>query len=115
MTLPELITEYKDQVIICSEISYSDKQSVNKNNVAVKRMYEIIGIINSQFGPDGVIEFSKLLNVKDNNTYIWAAPQLLEKMNSTQEIKEKALRIIREVAKEDNARGIGFRHWLKQY
>jgi len=115
MTLHELIKEYKDQAYICFKIDYADKKSVKSSNDAVKRMYEIVDIIKSQFGVLGINEFSTLLDVKENNIYIWAAPQLLEKMSPSQEIKSKALEIIREVSKEDSVRGIGFRNWLKQH
>ncbi len=115
MILQGLITEYKDQAVICSSVNYSDKQSVNKNNYSIKKMYEIVEIINSEFGVIGVVEFSRLLDIKENNIYIWAASQLLEKMNPSQEIREKALGIIEEVSKEDSVRGIGFRNFLRQY
>lgn len=115
MTLPELIKEYKDQAIISSKINYSDDKSVNANNIAVKRMYEITNVIKSKFGIEGVTEFSNLLNIKDYDINIWSAVQLVEKLNPSKELKEKALKIIKEAAKSNDVRGIGFQRWLKDY
>ena len=115
MTLQDLIKEYKDQATISSKINYSDNKSVNANNIAVKRMYEIVNVIKSKFDVEGVAEFSKLLDIKDYEIYIWSAVQLIEKLNPSRELKEKALNIIKEDAKSSNIRGIGFRRWLKDH
>jgi hypothetical protein len=115
MTLPELIKEYRKQAIVCSKIDYSDKQSVNANNNAIKIMYGIVDTIKSQFGVDGVEEFAKLLDIKDYNVNVWSATHLLEKMKVGPVAEEKALAIIKNVAKQDSVEGLGFRYWLKDY
>ncbi|MCX6718861.1 MAG: hypothetical protein NTZ38_00560 [Candidatus Taylorbacteria bacterium] len=115
MTLFELIKEYKNQVIICSRINYTDKQSVDVNNTAVERMYGIVDTINSEFGRDGLREFAMLLDIKDYNTNVWSAVHLLENMKHDHELEEKALEIIKEAAKNKDVKGLGYRHWLKTY
>ncbi len=115
MNLQELIKEYKEQAIICSKIDYSDKKSVNANNDAIKRMYEIVNFINSKFDVDGTGEFSRLIDIKDHDVNVWSATHLLEIMNPDRDTKEKALSVIREVARRDDTKGLGFRHWLKDY
>ncbi len=115
MNLPELINEYKDKVIICSNTNYSDKQSVHIHNEAAKRQYEVVNLISTKFGVKGIEEFVKLLDMKDFNLNISVAVQLLEKMNPDKGTKEKALNIIREAAKGDGVRGLGLKNWLKNY
>ncbi len=115
MNLQELIEEYKDKAIICSKTDFSNTQSVDENNSSVKRMYEIIDLIKSQFGFSGIKEFSKLLDTMEYDINVWSATHMLEKMGADKEIREKALDLIRNVAKSGDARGLGFRHWLKDY
>ncbi len=115
MNLQELIEEYNNKAIICSKTDYSNTQSVNENNSAVKRMYEIIDLIKSQFGINGIKEFSKLLGIKDYDINVWSATHLLEKMSPDKETEEKALDVIRCVANNSDTRGLGFRNWLKAY
>jgi len=115
MTLQELINEYKEQAIICSKINYSQKKSINANNITIKRMYEIVDSINYQFGTEGAEEFTKLYDMKDYNLNVLSATHSLEKMNLGREEKEKALDIIKEVAKHNDTQGLGFKRWLKDY
>ncbi len=113
--LSELINEYKEQAVICSAIDYDNKDSVKVNNNAVKRMYEIIDTIVSQFGDNGVKEFSTLLDITDHGINIWAAPHLLEKMKTDVSTETKALAIIKDAAKQDNVHALGFQYWLKEW
>jgi hypothetical protein len=115
MTIQELIKEYRDQVAICSAVDYADKNSVKANNDAVSRMYKIVDTIVSDFGVDGAREFSLLLDVTENETNIWAATHLLEKMKADPAAEKKALAIIKNVAEQNDARGLGYRHWLENW
>ncbi len=115
MTIQELIKKYRDQATICSAIDYAKKNSVEANNDAVKRMYKIVDVIVSDFGVDGTTEFSLLLDSTDHKINIWAATHLLEKMEADPVTQEKALMIIKNVAKQDDVEGLGFRHWLKNW
>ena len=115
MTIQEIIKEYRDQVAICFAVNYAEKNSVKSNNDAVGRMYKIVDTIVSDFDVDGVREFSSLLDVTENETNIWAATHLLEKMKADPATQEKALAIIKNVAEQDDARGLGYRHWLENW
>ncbi len=113
MTIQELIKEYKDQVELLFNTNYSDKQSVQLHNNKSKRLIEIVNIISTNFGSSGTEEFAGLLNYENYDTKLYAAIHLLEKLNPSQEIKEKSLNIIEKYAKKDDIRGIGLKHWLK--
>ncbi len=115
MNLQELIKEYKEQVVICSNIDYSNKDSVKSNNKGVDRMYQIVDTIHSQFGVEGLHEFAHLLDLVENETNVWVAVHIVEKMNPDSKRKEEALSIIRKVADRNTAQGLGFRHWLKNH
>lgn len=115
MNLQELIKEYKEQAVICATTDYSNKDSVKSHNKAVNRMYQIVDTVYSQFGLEGLDGFSRLLDLVENGTNVWAAVHIVEKMNPDPKIKEKALSIIKKVASENNAQGLGFRHWLKHH
>lgn len=111
MELEELIDEYKKMSSICYKTDYEDKKSVKQHNKAVDRMYEIINYINLHYSKRGVNEFASLLHVKVNRTNIWAAVQILEKMNVDDDIEKIALSIIKEEAEQS----VGMEYWLKEY
>ncbi len=113
MTLPGLTKEYRDQAAICSAANYSDKGSVKASNAAADRMRRIADIIASDFGADGLREFASLLDDTENDTNIWAATHLLERMKADAATEDKALEIIKNAASEDSPRGLGFQYWLK--
>ena len=111
VTLASLIDEYKEMAQICYHIDYSNKKSVKNNNKAVDRMYQIVNIINSDFGGDGINEFKKLIYYKENKTDLWAAVHMLEKMEIDKATMQKALTIIKQEAKQS----VGLEYWLKAY
>lgn len=111
MTLTELIDEYKQMAAICHNIDYADKKSVQRNNKAVKRMYQIVDKINYEFNDDGVTAFSKLINIRQDRVDLWAAIQMIEKLKVDKTIETKALAIIKEEAKDS----LGHQYWLKSY
>ncbi len=115
MNLEQLIKEYKEQSRICANTDYSSVDSVQSHNNAVDRMDEIASTVHSQFGLEGLTRFSSLLDISDNETNVWVAVHMLEKMNLDPQTKEKALSVIEKVANEDTARGLGIRYWLKDY
>ena len=110
-TLNELIEEYKRNTLICSKVDYADKKSVQANNKAVSKMYQIVNLIKIGFGEEGVIKFKKLLDITENRTDLWVAVQMLEKFNLDKESETKALKLIREEAKNS----MGMELWLKNY
>ena len=111
MTLIELIDEYRHLTSICNSIDYSDKKSVKLNNNSVTRMYQIIDKIKTAFGDNGVTEFAKLIDIKQDRTDIWASVQMLEKMPVDKIVEAKALTIIKQEAKHS----LGMEYWLKNY
>ena len=110
-TLNDLIEEYKKMAKICHNIDYQDKKSVANNNKAVHRMYKIIDTIKLEFSTAGVDEFAKLLDDQDNRADLWAAVQMLEKMEVDSTTEQKALKIIEIEARES----MGMDYWLKTY
>lgn len=115
MTLPQLIEKYKSQVKICYDIKYYDETTSAVNNKSVDSMYKIVERIKKDFGVEGMNEFGKLLDTTENETNLWVAPQLLERMKPDEITKARALKIIKEAAAGDNANESGFETWLKNW
>lgn len=115
MTLPQLIEKYKSQVKICYDIKYYDETTSAVNNKSVDSMYKIVERINKDFGVEGINEFGKLLDTTENETNLWVAPQLLERMKADEITKARALKIIKEAAAGDNANESGFETWLRNW
>jgi hypothetical protein len=112
MDYDKLVEEYKKLPQICEQTDYSDKKSVRANNKAVKRMYEIVGLISNS--DSAKFEFSKLLDIKDYKIDLWAATHMIEKLNPDLTTKQKALSIIKEVAKGEDSLAFGYQMWLKE-
>ena len=74
-------------------------------------MYKIIDTIKLEFSTAGVDEFAKLLDDQDNRADLWAAVQMLEKMEVDSTTEQKALKIIEIEARES----MGMDYWLKTY
>ncbi|NIK80454.1 galactokinase [Paenibacillus castaneae] len=108
------IDTYKECAKIHFEIDYSNKKSVKRANKAVVEMIRIAQRINIDF-PQKMDEFSELLNEKKYRLDIWVAHHLLERMNYTKDMEEKAIAVIEEYAKEDSADGLGNRMWLSEW
>jgi hypothetical protein len=111
MTLNELLDDYKKMAQICYNIDNSDKNSVKNNNRAVSRMYQIVNTIKTEFGEAGVCAFAELMDFKENRTDLWAAVQMLEKMQVDTATEQKALIIIKQEARQS----LGMDYWLKTY
>lgn len=115
MEIDKLIAEYKEQAAICAKTDYADKKSVRQNNKAVDRMYAIVTTIDRNFGPDGIVKFQELLDVKEYNIDLWSATHLLERLKVEKSIEEKALTIIETVAKGKGVEALGYQYWLKDW
>ncbi|HTE32422.1 MAG TPA: hypothetical protein VK666_18705 [Chryseolinea sp.] len=115
MTLHDLIQKYKLQTKICYDIEHDDEATSAINNKAVATMYEIVEQVNKDFGGEGVDEFAKLLGITENDTYLWAAAQIMEKMQPDEMIRAKALKIIRDKATGDDIDALSFRYWLRDW
>ena len=111
MTIDQLIDEYKQMASVCHNFDYTDKKAVKRNNKAVSRMYYIVHAIKGEFGDNGVTEFAKLIDIKQDRVDLWASIQMLEKMQVNKDTEKKALVIIKEEAKDS----LGHQYWLKSY
>lgn len=110
----KLINEYIENAKIQLNIEYGDKNSVKRGNKAIEKMIKISKKINVEFS-ERIIDFSKLLEMKEDRIDIWVAHHLLENMNYTKEIERKAISVIERYSKEDSIEGLGNRMWLAKW
>jgi hypothetical protein len=65
---------------------------------------------------EGELEaFATLLDIPANKVCLWAAHHILEHMNFSESLEQRALGIIREHAKGESANALGERWWLKDW
>ncbi len=96
-------------------IQYDDRESVNRNNRGVV-MYRKAATSIGKYYPDRIGEFASLLNHEDRDTRIACAVCIGELMNADSETRNRALRIIREVAQNGNPiERFGFGVWLNRH
>lgn len=114
LSLREYIDEYKSLPPICAKTDFADKKSVRRHNATVSRMYKIVEAI-KVFGSNGVEEFSKLLDISENDVNVWVAVQILEKLSADSATEKKALEVIKKVANGNDINAYGFQIWLKQW
>ena len=74
-------------------------------------MYEILSIIITDFGKQGVAEFSKLIDCEIDYVNLWASIQLLERATVESETEQRALNVIKKEAQTS----LGHQYWLKSY
>ena len=117
MTIDNLKEKYIKLTKICAETDYAEKKSVRKHNSAVNEMYRIVRSIAENNDEIEINNFTELLNVTENRTNVWVAPQILTELNVDKQTEQKALEIIKKVADggSDNAEAMGFKMWLKDY
>ena len=111
----DLIQEYIELTKICASTDYADKKSVRLHNKSVDKMYEIAEKIGYEQTTETIDDFSKLLDVTDNKTNVWAAVHILERIPTDKTIEEKALKIIKQQSDGDTAEAMGFKIWLDNY
>lgn len=110
-----LIQEYLELTKVCASTDYAGKESVKRHNKSVDRMYEIAEKIGSGHTEERIQDFTKLLDVADNKTNVWAAVHILERIPVDTSIEERALEIIKQQANGGPPEGMGFRIWLDNY
>ncbi len=115
MTIEELLNEYQKLAKYCYNVDFADKKAVKKNNDSVDRTYQIIEIIKSEFGNEGISELKKLLDTSEFDINLWVATDLLEKFSLDKETERKALDIIEKVAAGDDVLALGYQHWIKDW
>jgi hypothetical protein len=115
MTIQELIETYKEQVSICAQVNYLDKKTVKANNDAVKKMYKLIETLKGDFSQEDVRQFSSLLDISDQNTNLWVAAQMLERLQLEKDIEQKALSVIKLTVNSERPEALGFQMWLKDW
>jgi hypothetical protein len=110
-----LIQEYIELTKTCASTDYGDKKSVKLHNKSVDKMYEIVEKIGYEQTTETIDDFAKLLEINENNTNVWAAVHILERIPANKTIEEKALKIIKQQADGDTVEAMGFRIWLDNY
>ena len=115
MSYEESKEKYLKQTQICSETDYAEKNSVRKRNSAVKEMYRIVNSIAERNDQVEILNFADLLNIEENRTNIWAAVQILEKLDVDNKTEHQALEIIKKAACGVDPDALGFQLWLENY
>lgn len=110
-----LIQEYIELTKTCTSTDYGNKKSVNLHNKSVEKMYVIIEKIAYEQKKETIHDFTKLLEINENQTNVWAAVHILERIPTDKTIEEKALKIIKQQADRDSAEAMGFKIWLDNY
>lgn len=116
-TFNNLICEYKKFAEIYYNIHNNfdlNKKSVRRANNSVNKMIKISKYINSKY-PQRINKFADLLNCKEYKINNWVAHHILENMNYTQELENKALEVIIFYSKKESVESLGNRMWLKDW
>jgi hypothetical protein len=113
--IKNLIEEYKTLTANCANTDYSDKLSVKKHNITVKRMYEIIDSIRGEKTNETIVEFKGLLDLTLNKTNLWAAIHLLERITLDTDLENKAIKIVEAAAKRNDNEAIGYQIWINEW
>ena len=112
--LKDLLDRYKELARVHAGIDYGDSRSVNQGNNAVDEMISISRDV-SLMGEIGLEAFATLLDISTNQVNLWAAHHILEHMNFTKALEQRALGIIRENSKVESLNADGERWWLKDW
>jgi hypothetical protein len=108
----QLIQEYVDLAVFHGSANSLGSVEVETLNKAAKRMLKIAEKVS---GLSGTQEFSKLLEHPNFSVRSWAAFNLIERMDSDQTVIDRALAVIRKVAKSETVTAIGAELWLQNY
>ena len=101
-------------VQMTKDVDYGDKASVRKNNRGVDQYRKAAVTIREKY-PDRIPEFALLLDHEDHKVQVACAVSLVELMNAASPHREKALDIIRAVARDgDPLERMGWGEWLKR-
>jgi hypothetical protein len=109
--IQKLISEYISCSKVCEQTDYENDSSIKKHNQSADRMYEIVEEIKS-FGDNAISQLAELLNHPVSSK--WLAHQLIEKSSINDELRQKCINIIRQLAKENTPNGFGEKMWLKE-
>ena len=112
--LKQLLDRYEELARIHAGIDYGDSRSIKQGNDAVDEMISISRDV-SLMGEIGLEAFATLLDVSTNKVQLWAAHHILEHMNFSKGLEQRALGIIRENCKGENPNALGERWWLKDW
>lgn len=113
MTDNNLIKDYLLSFAIAQTTDYQIKSSVAKHNRAMNKCRKIATEIQINY-PELKESFADLLN-KEPEMSLLVAHHIIEVMQYPDNIKSKALSIIKEKSKEDSTEGLGNKMWLKDY
>ena len=112
--LKKLLKRYEELAQIHASIDYGDSRSIKQANDAVDEMISISRKA-SLMGEGALGAFTILLDVSANKVRLWAAHHILEHMDFSKSLEQRALGIIREYAKGESANALGERWWLKDW
>jgi hypothetical protein len=110
--LEQLLDKYRQNARIHYEVGFRDKASVRKGNRAASQMIRIAQQVEEEFS-GGVDAFAGLLVERDYKIDCWAAFHLIEQMNISQQLQQKALAVIERYARSDDIDAAGIQLWLK--
>lgn len=113
--MKNLLEQYKALTSDCAQIANDGMIAVKKHNQCVDQMYKIIDTIGKSNQASRQDILKDLLNDSENNTQLWAACQILERLEVQNPIKQQALVIIQKEAKGRSAQAMGYRAWLEDW
>ena len=101
------IDRYRECASICAATLYDSGASVRRHNAAVTVMRCIV------VEPNSAEDLQLLLDEPESAQ--WLAFQLLELCNPSDDIREKCLATIRELAAGSNVTALGAAYWLRDF
>lgn len=78
-------------------------------------MYQKAEKIGYEQTTESIDDFARLSDVTENQTNVWTAVHILERIPANHTIAEKALQIIKKQAEGDSTDAMGFKIWLDNY
>ena len=114
----DLIEEYLKNIasMKLSVDDYGDRIKVRKSNKLADRNRKIAAMIEQKY-PELKDSFICMIDAEDEDIRSWAAHHALEVMSYDYPNRQKALRVIEDIAKSspDSVQRLGNSMWLKQY
>ncbi len=111
-TIADYLDEYRRLATIHKTVDFGDMKSVRKGNRAIETMSQIAQKISADF-PNGLDEFSQLLDNSETEIKYYVAFDLLNYLKPQLIVETKALEMIKQRAKNENH--IGYQFWLKDW
>jgi hypothetical protein len=113
-SLSELIASYRAHCLTMKATDYGSKRSVNAHNAAATASHAIGQEIGAR-GEGAIRTFAELLNDDDPQVTLWSAHTLVGAMSPPDDVKERALEVIRERARGEGFEAFTQRLWLEEH